>query len=381
MMTITFAVCAFAIWWSYDGYLRFLTAACWLLHRCEPLEGTDHDSPAMTVLVTAYNEAAIIRQRVQNLLDCDYPADRLEILVASDGSTDGTDEIVHNVDDPRVRLFRPGVRKGKTDTQNQALAEITSDIVLFTDAETHFEHQLLRRIVGPLTDPAVGATAGKVLYSCDCPGMAKGQGFYWDYEMKLRRLESRLGILAVVSGACFAVRRELIRPMEAAYGEDCVVPLDVALTGHKVVYVETAVAGDRLESTASGELRSRIRQTLRNWQGTWSRRPLLNPLRHPGYALALWSHKLLRWLSPVFLMGATLSAGWLAWSTMHPVFVAAAAAACGLYAIGLTGWIADRTGRRIPGAAAAYSFLLANLGFLLGVWRAIRGERIQIYRT
>ena len=116
------------------------------------------------------------------------------------------------------------------------------------------------------------------------------QGFYWNYEMKVRHLESQLGWLAVVAGASFAVRRELLQTMDPSIGEDCIVPLDVVQQGYLVVHEPLAKAFDEFEEGSGITLRRRIRQTLRNWQGTWSRPALLNPLLHPWYALALWSH-------------------------------------------------------------------------------------------
>jgi len=209
-------------------------------------------------------------------------------------------------------------------------------------------------------------------------GIARNQGFYWRYELKLREQESRLGLLAVASGACMAVRRQLFRQMTAAYGEDCILPLDVVSQGATFVHVPQARAVDRMASSQEGELATRSRMTLRNWQGTWAYPHLLNPFKSPGYAFALWSHKILRWCAPLFLATASLAVSLLA---AHSLFYGLAAAGfAGFYLMALSGWWAQRRKLRWPLVHTAYSFLLANLGFALGLWRALRGEQIRKYK-
>lgn len=167
--------------------------------------------------------------------------------------------------------------------------------------------------------------------------------------------------------------------MDAAYGEDCVVPLDVVLQGFRMVHAEDAFAYDKMDSSPAGEFQTRVRMTLRNWQGTWSRSELLNPLRHPGYAFALWSHKILRWLSPVFLICATISVLLLAING-SPFFIVVGAGLLVFYGSGLIGWVAERKGIRLPLLSTIFSFLLANLGFLGGLWKALKGRRVTAYR-
>jgi len=176
-----------------------------------------------------------------------------------------------------------------------------------------------------------------------------------------------------------AARRELLKPMDTTIGEDCIVPLDVALQGKRVVHSDAALAIDRFESDPERELRTRIRMTLRNWQGTWSRPALLNPLRFPGYAAALWSHKLLRWLSPYLIATATLCLYLL--RNESPLYrMLGVLALLGYLGAGI-GWLAGQRGLRIPVAAQLYGFVLANVGFAAGVYKALSGERVTQYRS
>ena len=389
MAWIALAVSTAALYWIYDGYARFLSL-CVTVHRLSGGRGAGLSSeadieaaayPDMTVLLTVHNEQDVILKRIANLLECDYPADRLNVLVASDGSTDQTSDLVRSIEDNRVRLIEtPGL--GKTGTQNLALKKVNSDIVVFTDADIVFDHQFFNRIAERFRDVRVGAVDGRLLYSSSASDSTiNSQGFYWNYEMKVRRLESQLGWLAVVAGASFAVRRELLQPMESSIGEDCIVPLDVVKQGYLVVHEPTAIAYNAFEEGVGLTLRRRIRQTLRNWQGTWSRPELLNPLRHPFYALALWSHKLLRWLSPVFLLVALVTSSWLLVTVPNVFSMVAAAPFLALFGMAGLGWLANSVGRRIPGTGVAFSFLLANTAFLVGVVRATFGSRIHAYRN
>lgn len=377
------------LYWIYDGYARFLSF-CLAVSQAVARFRTDSATiaaepepqwPDMTVLLTVHNEEAVVQSRIKNLLECDYPADRLSILIASDGSTDRTNEIVRAYSDDRVSLFEsPGL--GKTGTQNEALKRINSDVVVFTDADIVFEKDYLNRTATCFQNSKVGAVDGRLLYTTPAADTTTAtQGFYWKYELKVRELESRLGWLAVVAGASFSVRRELLQSMDPSIGEDCIVPLDVVRQGFLVVHEPAAKAYNEFEEGAGITLRRRIRQTLRNWQGTWSRPELLNPIRHPFYALALWSHKLLRWLSPVFLLVALFSSCWLLVTVPGVYSLAAALPYLALFGMAGLGWIAAASGRRIPFTGIAFSFLLANTAFLVGIVRATLGRRIHSYKN
>ncbi len=390
MLWILTITATLILYWIYDGYGR-----CLQLFNCvhrimdsrpepHPELNPEADSPnlpSITVLLTVHNEADVIRRRIDNLLECDYPSDRLTIVVASDGSTDDTNSIVRSFASDRVILHEsPGL--GKTGTQNAAIRDISSEIIAFTDADILFEKTWLQKIAERFLDPHVGAVDGRAIYEAPTTdAIQASQGHYWNYELKLRQLESELGILAVVAGACFAVRRNLFVTMDPAIGEDCIVPLDVVSQGFLVVHEPLALAYFESEEDSSITLRRRIRMTLRNWQGTWTRSKLLNPFCHPGYAFALWSHKLLRWMSPIFLATATLSSlgqlicqpGLMSLLLFVPFGM--------LFLMAGIGQLARTRQIRIPGAGTAHSFVLANTAFLIGLWRAVTGHRIHSYRN
>ncbi|MFO1003745.1 MAG: glycosyltransferase [Planctomycetaceae bacterium] len=314
-------------------------------------------------------------------MQCDYPAGKLRIMIASDGSTDSTNEIVRSFTGQGVQLFEsPGL--GKTGTQNAVIRSIDTELLAFTDADILFDADWCTRIARRFQDPRIGAVDGRSFYDVPASDAVQAsQGYYWNYEQKLRFLESQLGILAVTSGACFAIRRSLFVTMDPAIGEDCIVPLDVVQQGYLVVHEPLAISRFDAEEDSSMTLRRRIRMTLRNWQGTWTRSELLNPLRHPGYAIALWSHKLLRWLSPVFLATATLCSLTQLIITPSMMAMLVFAPFGGLFLLAAVGWLSAHRRLRIPGTGAPYSFLLANVAFLIGIWRAVTGHQIRSYRN
>ncbi len=386
MLWIPTLLATLTLYWIYDGYGRCLQLLNILRRKdISGAESTDAsnfgDWPSITILLTVHNEEAVVRGRIENMLECDYPSDRLLILVASDGSTDATNSIVRSFSDSRVRLFEsPGL--GKTGTQNAAIREISSDIIAFTDADILFDRQWLKQAALRFRDPDIGAVDGRQLYGVPAAdSIQASHGFYWNYELKLRYLESQLGILAVVAGACFAVRRKLFVPMDPAIGDDCIIPLDVVAQGYRVVHEPTAIAWHNFGEDSSIALPRRIRMTLRNWQGTWTRSRLLNPFLHPGYAFALWSHKLLRWMSPLFLAAATLSAATMLILEPSGVSAAIFTPFALLFSLAAVGWTLAGRKLRIPGCGTAYSFVLANTAFLIGLWRAVNGQRIQSYRN
>ncbi len=380
-MQILFWISLALLYYIYDGYLRLLLLVTSLAGTSKQTVPTqDTEIPKLTVLLTVFNEEELIEKRIQNILESEYPEGKLEIIVASDGSTDRTDELVSKFRDRRVILFRPKERKGKTDTQNQALPKATGDIVVFTDAGTSFDKMCLRNIVRPFSDHAVGGVDGRCLIANSSDsGITESQAFYWRYELRLRELESALGILAVSTGACLAVRKHLFKPIEDIYAEDGVVPLDIVLQGYQMRHASTAIASDSWTAETDSEFRDRVRMTLKDWQGIWSRRELLNPFQYPGVAFALWSHKLLRWLSPVFLIILSISAVILA-SAGHQEFQFACFWLVLICLSGAVGWWVQSKGLRIPVITQIYCFFLANAGFLIGLWRSLSGHTIRMYR-
>ena len=379
-MHFIFWLCAFLLFYVYFGYLLLLKIAI-RVKNAKPFEipfADDSTLPSVTVLLTVHNEEASIRTRLDNLLAQDYPKNKFKILVASDGSTDGTEAIVEEYSKLHAVQLVVSQRLGKSGAQNEAFNHITSDVTLLTDAQTRFESHYTREMARAFCNQSVGCVTAHLLFESEPGILAGGQGYYWSYELKLRQSESDLGWLAVASGQAMAVRTSLFVKLPNNVGDDCIMPLDVALQGYRVVHQPSAIAYDVMESETGREFRTRIRMTARNWTGTWMRPALLNPATHPTYALALWSHKLLRWLGSCLIVIMLILALILAFSLYLPAFLFIA-----FYVLAALGYAEEQKliDAHIPLSGLACGFMVANTGFLLGLIKALRGKKITFYKA
>ncbi len=367
---------AFAIVYTWGGYPLLLGMLRVLLKRSIRRA---HGLPSISIIIAVHNEEAQIAAKLENCLGLEYPQERLEVIVASDHSTDATELIVEEFvqRDARIRLVKSASRLGKSGVQNLAAEIANGDILLFTDAETRVWFNLLQQVAEDFSDASIGLVAPVVHFVQFENAVSKGQSAYWQYELFLRQLESDTGILATASGSALAVRRSLYRPIPRVYGDDCVIPLDVRLQGYRVIQDPRAIVYDKMPCSTKEELRARVRMTARNWTGMFARRSLLNPLRFPCTAWGLVSHKFLRWMMPFFLLVLFLLNSLLAF---HGALLLLLALQACFYGAALVGWWRSRAAscERIFGYP--FAFCLANLGFLLGAWKSLRGERVEAYR-
>lgn len=353
----------------------------WMLRLCSPRStrsGNQGYRSSVSIIIPVHNEQEKIAAKLANCLELQYPHGQLEILVASDRSTDRTEEIVRSflARDSRIRWLESDSRVGKSGVQNLAAAQARGDVLFFTDADTAMSPGVLATMIDDLAEPAVGLVTATVQFGDPGDAIEKGQGFYWRYELFLRAGESDFGILATGSGQALAVRRELFRPLPTCYGDDCIMPLDVRLQGFKVIQNREAIVFDTMPHSIEGELRARIRMTARNWAGTLSRLAILNPLRFPLTALGLVSHKLLRWLTPFFLAIVLLSNLLLALQGRAVVLWWLQVS---FYLSAFVGWGLTRKQRPAWLFGYPFSFCLANVGFMLGMLKAFRNQKIVAY--
>jgi hypothetical protein len=305
----------------------------------------------------------------------------IEVLVGSDGSTDDTDRIVAGLAarEPRLRLLALR-RAGQTPTQDALFREAAGDVVVLTDAETRFEPGCLAALAEAFRDPRVGAATGRLEWrDTDLTATSANEGLYWRYERIVRAWESRAGLLTAVTGALLAVRRSNYRPVPATASMDHLLPLYVREAGGSVVYIADAVATDRPISGLREQFQNRTRTATRGIRANLSMVVRLGPLRHPGIALAIWSHKILRWATPLLglvAFGSGLfeaSRGSLAgWAVVVVTLVGAVAAAAG--------HLIASTGRRPPRPLAfARAFAIVNLAFSRAWLDVVRGRRIEAW--
>jgi cellulose synthase/poly-beta-1,6-N-acetylglucosamine synthase-like glycosyltransferase len=370
------AVCLVLLAYVYAGYPVLVRLLAGVLRR--RVAAAPH-TPSVTVLIAAYNEARHIVETVRNKLAQDYPPDRLEVIVISDGSTDGTDELVRGLADPRVQLIRQEPRAGKTAGLNLAAPRAGGEILAFADANSLWAPDALARLVEPFADADVGYVTGRMAYRAP-DGSLTGEGCsaYMRYENALRDWETACGSIVGVDGGIDAVRRELHVPMRADQLPDFVLPLTVRERGFRVVYEPRALLYEDALAAAGDEFRMRVRVSLRALHALRDKRTLLDPWRFGLFAWQLWSHKLLRYLAPLFQIGALVSNAVLAWGPWS-FWTGLFAAQLLFYVLAWAGH-RRRDGQSPRFVTLAYYLCLVNAAAGVALWRFLRGQRQVIWQ-
>jgi len=352
----------------HGGYAVLLALAARLFprRRAPPPEGR---RPDVTVLVGAYNEEAVLAAKLDSLLAQDYSG-RIDIVVVSDRSTDGTHAVAATYAPRGVRLDVAPERRGKAANFSALMPTLTAPIVVCTDAAGTFAPDVVSLLVAALDDPQVGLVGGRIVYrNVDASGVSRGEGLYWRYEVLLRTLESRTGGTVIVSGACYAVRRELFRPVPRELPDDFMSPLHVWDQGRRVVYEPRARITETVATTVSGEFRTKTRIISRNAAALWRMAHLLGPLPRPGLALKLWSHRLLRWLVAPMLVALLAASAALA---AGPLYAAALVLQVAFYVLAACGAVARLRRHRI--FFIPFYFCLVNAAAAVGLARALTGR-------
>jgi len=334
--------------------------------------------PTVTVIIAAYNEERGIRLKLDNVTRLDYPSELVNVLVTSDASSDGTDAIVAAYDPSRVRLVRVEGRRGKTACQNIAVEAASAEIVVFTDATTRVDPHALIALVENFADASVGCAAGSLVYEAKAENAtAHGGAAYWSYELGLRRAESALGSLVGVSGCLYAVRRSAYRPIAPELISDFVIAMRLREQGLRAVLEPAAVCFEETLDKTGQELSMRVRVAVRSINALVAERRLLNPVRFGRYAWQLWSHKVLRYFSPFFLLVMLTTSLAMA---ANPLYLAMFALQLLLIAAGIAGYLLHASSMRPGLLTKPYYFLLTNIASFLATVRYLKGDRIVTWK-
>lgn len=336
-------------------------------------------TPGVTVLIPAYNEADCIAVTVENKLAQDYPADKLQIIVVSDASDDGTDDIVRRYQDRGVVLLRREGRSGKAAALNEAVRHARGEIIVFSDANAEFATDAIRLMVENFADPEVGYVTGSLSLRHGKGNLAgEGVSGYMRYENWLRVVETRAGSVIGVNGGVDAIRRALYVDVPADQITDFVLPLRTIVAGQRAIYDPRVRSCEDANEEMGSEFRMRVRVALRALRGLWYMRSVLNPLRHPLASLCVISHKILRYWTFVFLIAALLANGVLALSSPFYRWVLyAQLAAYALACLGLSARL-PRLVRKVSGLPSY--FLVSNIAFAVATLRFVRGDAMATWR-
>lgn len=371
LAAIDATVLAVLLGYTYAGYPLLSRVLARLFAK--PVKKADVE-PTVTFIIAAYNEEDAIADKLENTLQLDYPPQKLEIVVASDGSDDATHEIVRNFADRGVKLFVPPGHRGKTGTANECVPTTTGDVLIFSDATSVYDPHVVRKLVSNFADPTVGAVSGRVVYSYNDGTAAQGFAAYQKFVVSHRQAEGKFGTETSVSGAIHAVRRELYKPSPADLSFDMVHPLHMAQFGKRTVYEFDAVCVEEARERTEDEYASRVRIGVRAYSYIPYLLHGLRTVQDPLFTFQVVSHKLLRWLSPLLLCGfivtsaiAALRGGY--WAI--PLGLS-------LVGIGVAGlaFVLSRLGIQVKALGVPLFFATINLGFLVGYVRYINGSRV-----
>ncbi len=372
---LTFFGCLFLLAYVYVGYPLVVMLLAKFYSR--PVRKENFE-PEVTVIIPAYNEEQHIRETIENKLFFAYPAAKLEIIVVSDGSTDLTDSIVKEYAHKGVRLLRQEPRAGKTSGLNRAILEARGDIILFSDANSIHDQGALRSLVANFADPQVGYVTGKMIYvNPDGNIVGDGCSAYMNYENRLRGWETQIGSVVGVDGGVDAVRKQLYRPMRADQLPDFVLPLAVIDQEYRVVYEPEALLQEDTLKKAEDEYRMRVRVSLRALWALYDMRRLFLPGKDLLYSWQLWSHKVLRYLCFLFMIGVFFSNLMLA--AQGQIYILLFIFQCGFYSVALFSQKLEKIGLGNRLFYWAYYFVLINWAAGHAFLKFVQGEKMVLW--
>jgi len=364
--------------YAYVGYPLLLRLV--VRGRAAPRTGDAVVWPSITITVPCYNEVRNIASTLDALLALDYPADRRQILVISDASTDGTDDVVRGYAHRGVELLRLGERRGKSAAENAAASVARGEIIVNTDATIRILPDALKHLVAAFQDPSVGCASGRDLSVARDGGApaASGESGYVGYEMTIRALETRVHSIVGASGCFYGIRRALYESdFPESLSRDFASALIVREQGYRAVSVDAAVCLVPRTASLESEFRRKIRTMARGLQTLWYKRALLDPARYGAFAWMLFSHKLCRWLVyPALPVAAVALLALSLHSAPWRVVLALAVAGTLVGSLGMR-WPHSR---RAPSVVTLAGFALAsNLAGILAWWRVLRNQRAAVW--
>ncbi|MDD2335106.1 MAG: glycosyltransferase family 2 protein [Geobacteraceae bacterium] len=365
-MKLLFWLSLIFVLYTYAGYPLVLWMLSFFRNKRTLVSG---QFPSVSVVIAALNEENNIGRRIENLLAQEYPSDKLEILVISDGSTDGTEEIARSFTNRGVTVYGLPDRNGKAMALNYGVSKAKGDIIVFTDARQTFEVGAIAHLTASFSDESVGCVSGELHFLNDVEsGIQVEMGAYWRYEKWLRKNESATGSVVGATGAIYAIRRELYRPLpQGTLLDDVLTPMNIVMKGHRTVFNGAAVAYDIVSKDFGQEWKRKVRTLAGNWQLLTLSPALLLPWQNP-YWWRFLAHKIFRLLVPFLL----------------PVMVAFSAFSIGplysiltylqlvLYGIAGIGMLAP-SARKVRIVNLSCFFLVMNLAAIAGFWRWVTG--------
>lgn len=331
--------------------------------------------PTISVIISAYNEEKIIQQRIENLLSLNYPADKVEVLIGSDCSSDTTNDIVLSYRDKGVSLAAFNDRRGKASVLNDLASIAKNEVLIFSDANTFYEKNVFRNFVRHFSDPSIGGVCGYLqLRSSEDNSGGKGESFYWEYENKIKELEGNFYTTFGATGAIYAIQRLLFKPLptQKAIMDDFLIPMNVVEQGFRIIYDKSVFGWEEATDSAIKEFQRKIRIGAANFNCLGDIAHLLHP-KFGFVAFGLFSHKIIRWFVPFLLLAIFCSSYML--SDGSEMFATILKLQIVFTVFGIIGFVLDKLSYPVKLFTLPYYFLLANLGLMIGFFRFLRGTQ------
>lgn len=365
-------ICLLIPVYVYFGYPALL----WILTRGKPpiTHRREDNFPSVALIISCYNEADVIREKLDNALELDYPEELLRIIVVSDGSDDGTDELVQEFKDSRIKLIRQEGRLGKTMGLNLAMEQVTEEVTVFSDANAMYAPDAIAKLVRNLADPSVGYVVGAALYTDGSSGAsAQSENLYWRYELAIKSMESRLHSVVGGDGAIYAIRTELWEPLQQQDINDFVNPLQIIAKGYRGIFEPDAKCFEETAGEFGREIARKERIVNRSIRGLMRVKDVMNPQKAGIFALEVVSHKLLRWLISLFAAIGLIGSALLA-ADGQPLFRLATAGGLALLLVAMLG-ARQKNKYNLPAwQSVPYYFVMVNLYAMNGILSALRGK-------
>jgi cellulose synthase/poly-beta-1,6-N-acetylglucosamine synthase-like glycosyltransferase len=345
---------------------------------------TDDIEPSVSIIIAAYNEEKDIEAKLKNCFNLDYPGEKLEIIVASDGSTDNTDEIVKRFGKENSRvpviLHRVEGRLGKTAAQNSAVKICKGEIIVFSDAASMYDTKAVRKMVRNYADPSVGAVSGMYNYikeGSSAAGLATI--VFWKLENFIKSRQTKIKTITGCCGCIYSLRRELYTDLPPEIISDLVEPLMILKKGYRIVFEPEALALEETAGDSKDEFKMRIRVIVRGMNGMLFVRDLFNPRKYPFVALQLISHKLMRWMVPVFIITAFLTNAILA--TQEALYAFLFLLQIIFYGLAITGFFMEKKGVHKMVFYLPLYFCIVNLASLISMFKVMKKQNIVTWQT
>lgn len=370
----TFWTSAFLLFYTFFGYPIFLNVVTRFIRR--NLSNNDNEEgdelPFVSLLIPVFNEDSVIRRKIENSLSIDYPRSKMEIVVASDGSTDDTNRMISAYSKKEIRIILYKKRRGKSEVINRTVPKLIGDIVIFSDASAMLETDAIKNIVEDFRDSDVGCVSGKyVLVNGDESNRGNGEGMYFKYETNIKSKESEFNSILGAHGSLYGIRKKLFKPLKkGTINDDYIIPMQIVDQGFRSVYENSAIAKETARTTVRGEMKRRIRINTGNIQQLFLLRHLLNPLKGK-IAFQFISHKLFRILSPLLIIAMLISSMISEGMFYKFVFVMQLL----FYSLGIINYYLEKHNIKIKILSIPFYFTFGSTAILRGIYNYFFMER------